>query len=42
MVLYLLMKEYDTIEEAETKLMEFNVVKTGSHIDLDTLLADEA
>ena len=37
------MKEYDTIEEAETKLAEIiNVVKTGSHINLDTLLADEA
>ena len=36
-----LMKEYDTIEEAETKLAGIiNVVKTGSHIDLDTLLAD--
>ncbi len=36
------MKEYDTIEEAETKLAGIiNVVKTGSHINLDTLLADE-
>ena len=35
------MKEYDTIEAAETKLAGIiNVVKTGSHIDLDTLLAD--
>ena len=38
-----LMKEYDTIEDAETKLAGIiNVVKTGgSHINLDTLLADE-
>ena len=37
-----LMKEYDTIEDAETKLAGIiNVVTTGgSHIDLDTLLAD--